>query len=142
MFGGARSAIFVQRLDDSLNSAIHTRYRSLLRSSAMHEPIRIGMAPVGAPILFSFEPLLRIMQQGLDCTPDQNSTSDLGGGADIYSVLLCKNTLSIGVGTGGGGGWGQMPPPHSLDRIYSMLHCKNCVTKKFLMEFLALQLKS
>ena len=36
--GGARSAICVQRLDDSLNSAIHTRYRSLLRSSSMHEP--------------------------------------------------------------------------------------------------------
>ena len=35
---GARSAICVQRLDDSLNSAIHTRYRSLLRSSSMHEP--------------------------------------------------------------------------------------------------------
>ena len=34
----ARSAICVQRLDDSLNSAIHTRYRSLLRSSSMHEP--------------------------------------------------------------------------------------------------------
>ena len=36
--GGARSAICVQRLDDSLNSAIHTKYRSLLRSSSMHEP--------------------------------------------------------------------------------------------------------
>ena len=36
--GGAGSAICVQRLDDSLNSAIHTRYRSLLRSSSMHEP--------------------------------------------------------------------------------------------------------
>ena len=33
-----KSAICVQRLDDSLNSAIHTRYRSLLRSSSMHEP--------------------------------------------------------------------------------------------------------
>ena len=38
LLGGARSAICVQRLDDSLNSAIHTRYRSLLRSSSMHEP--------------------------------------------------------------------------------------------------------
>ena len=36
--GNAGSAICVQRLDDSLNSAIHTRYRSLLRSSSMHEP--------------------------------------------------------------------------------------------------------
>ncbi len=36
--GDAGSAICVQRLDDSLNSAIHTRYRSLLRSSSMHEP--------------------------------------------------------------------------------------------------------
>ena len=36
--GDPGSAICVQRLDDSLNSAIHTRYRSLLRSSSMHEP--------------------------------------------------------------------------------------------------------
>jgi len=28
----------VQRLDDSLNCAIHTTYRSVLRSSSMHEP--------------------------------------------------------------------------------------------------------
>ena len=31
-------AMCVQRLDDSLNSAIHITYRSLLRSSSMHEP--------------------------------------------------------------------------------------------------------
>ena len=31
-------AICVQRLDDSLNSAIHTRYRSSRRSSSKHEP--------------------------------------------------------------------------------------------------------
>ena len=36
--GANGSAICVQRLDDSLNSAIHTTYRSLLRSSSMHEP--------------------------------------------------------------------------------------------------------
>ena len=36
--GDPGSAICVQRLDDSLNSAIHTTYRSLLRSSSMHEP--------------------------------------------------------------------------------------------------------
>ena len=32
------SATCVQRFDDSLNSAIHITYRSLLRSSSMHEP--------------------------------------------------------------------------------------------------------
>lgn len=32
------SAICVQRFDDSLSSAIRTTYRSLLRSSSMHEP--------------------------------------------------------------------------------------------------------
>ena len=32
------NAICVQRLDDSLNSAIRTRYRILLRSSSMHKP--------------------------------------------------------------------------------------------------------
>ena len=32
------NAICVQRLDDSRTSAIHTTYRSLLRSSSMHEP--------------------------------------------------------------------------------------------------------
>ena len=36
--GFTDGAICVQRLDDSLNSAIHTRYRSSRRSSSMHEP--------------------------------------------------------------------------------------------------------
>ena len=36
--GIPESAICVQSFDDSLNSAIHTTYRSLLRSSSMHEP--------------------------------------------------------------------------------------------------------
>lgn len=36
--GIPRSAICVQRFDDSLNSAIHITYRSWLRSSSMHEP--------------------------------------------------------------------------------------------------------
>ena len=36
--GGPRSAICVQRFDDSLISAIHITYRSWLRSSSMHEP--------------------------------------------------------------------------------------------------------
>ena len=38
LLGKARSAICVQRLDDSLNSAIHIIYRTWLRSSSMHEP--------------------------------------------------------------------------------------------------------
>ena len=33
-----RSAICVQRFDDSRNSAIHITYRSSLRSSSMREP--------------------------------------------------------------------------------------------------------
>ena len=36
--GWTDGAICVQRLDDSLNSAIHTTYRSSRRSSSMHEP--------------------------------------------------------------------------------------------------------
>ena len=36
--GEPGSAICVQRLDDSLSSAIHTTYRTWLRSSSMHEP--------------------------------------------------------------------------------------------------------
>ena len=38
LLGIPRSAICVQRFDDSLNSAIHTTYRVLLRSSSIHEP--------------------------------------------------------------------------------------------------------
>ena len=38
MPSGYDGAICVQRFDDSLNSAIHITYRSLLRSSSMHEP--------------------------------------------------------------------------------------------------------
>ena len=67
--------------------------------------VRIGTAPGGAPIPFSFEPLLHIMQQGLDCTPDQ-IRSDLGGGSDI--IIFCASLQGyLGVGTGGGGGGGQ-----------------------------------
>jgi hypothetical protein len=36
--GIPKSAICVQKFDDSLNSAIHTTYRISLRSSSMHEP--------------------------------------------------------------------------------------------------------
>jgi hypothetical protein len=36
--GIPESAICVQRLDDSRNSAIHTSYRNSLRSSSMREP--------------------------------------------------------------------------------------------------------
>ena len=38
LFGIPKSAICVQRFDDSLNSAIHITYRVLLRSSSMREP--------------------------------------------------------------------------------------------------------
>ena len=38
LLGEPKSAICVQRFDDSLNSAIHTTYRSWLRSSSMREP--------------------------------------------------------------------------------------------------------
>ena len=38
LLGIPRSAICVQRFDDSLSSAIHTTYRVLLRSSSIHEP--------------------------------------------------------------------------------------------------------
>ena len=37
-FGIPRGAMCVQRLDDSLNSAIHINYRVSLRSSSMREP--------------------------------------------------------------------------------------------------------
>ena len=36
--GITESTICVKRLDDSRTSAIHTKYRSLLHSSSMHEP--------------------------------------------------------------------------------------------------------
>ena len=38
LFGRPKSAICVQRFDDSLNSAIHITYRISLRSSSMREP--------------------------------------------------------------------------------------------------------
>ena len=51
--GETGSAICVQRLDDSLNSAIHTRYRSLLRSSSMHEPRGPPLEVVSQQLFFS-----------------------------------------------------------------------------------------
>ena len=38
LFAEARSAICVQRFDDSRNSAIHITYRISLRSSSLREP--------------------------------------------------------------------------------------------------------
>ena len=38
LLGEPKSAICVQRFNDSLNSAIHTTYRSWLRSSSIREP--------------------------------------------------------------------------------------------------------
>ena len=38
LLGIPRSAICVQRFDDSLNSAIHITYRISLRSSSLREP--------------------------------------------------------------------------------------------------------
>lgn len=38
LFGIPKSAICVQRFDDSLNSAIHITYRISLRSSSLPEP--------------------------------------------------------------------------------------------------------
>jgi hypothetical protein len=38
LFGIPKSAICVQRFDDSRNSAIHITYRTSLRSSSMQEP--------------------------------------------------------------------------------------------------------
>ena len=38
LFGIPKSAMCVQRFDDSLNSAIHITYRISLRSSSMREP--------------------------------------------------------------------------------------------------------
>ena len=51
LLGMPKSAICVQRFDDSLNSAIHITYRSLLRSSSMHEP---RDPPLRVVSLFSF----------------------------------------------------------------------------------------
>ena len=31
----------------------------------------------------------------MDYTPEADSTSDLGGGADTYFILLCMDTLTI-----------------------------------------------
>ena len=53
LLGEPKSAICVQRFDDSLNSAIHTTYRSWLRSSSMREP---RDPPSKVVSLFSFFP--------------------------------------------------------------------------------------
>ena len=53
LLGEPKSAICVQRFDDSLNSAIHTTYRSWLRSSSMREP-RDPPSKVVSLAFFSF----------------------------------------------------------------------------------------
>ena len=55
LLGEPKSAICVQRFDDSLNSAIHTTYRSWLRSSSIREPRDPPLKVVSR--FFSFFPL-------------------------------------------------------------------------------------
>ncbi|EDO25709.1 predicted protein [Nematostella vectensis] len=57
LLGKPKSAICVQRFDDSLNSAIHTTYRTWLRSSSMHEP----RDPPLKVVLFFFFTLLPLL---------------------------------------------------------------------------------
>ena len=54
--------------------------------------IRIGMAPGGSPIPFSFGPLLHIMQQGLsmDCTSDQRQTAHRTKGVGMIHIPQSK----------------------------------------------------
>ena len=52
--GITKSAICVQGFDDSLNSAIHTTYRSWLRSSSMHEPRDPPLSYRRISVTFSF----------------------------------------------------------------------------------------
>ena len=52
--GITKSAICVQRFDDSLNSAIHTTYCSWLRSSSMHKPGDPPLKVIRYEITFSF----------------------------------------------------------------------------------------
>ena len=54
LLGEPKSAICVQRFDDSLNSAIHTTYRSWLRSSSMREPRDPPSKVVSGIFLFNF----------------------------------------------------------------------------------------
>ena len=60
LLGEPKSAICVQRFDDSLNSAIHTTYRSWLRSSSMREP-RDPPSKVVKLFFFSIDPFYRYL---------------------------------------------------------------------------------
>jgi len=60
---GTASAICVQRFDDSRKSAIHTTYRSLLRSSSMHEPRDPPLKVVCNLLVFA----LRVLHEGTRC---------------------------------------------------------------------------
>ena len=67
LLGEPKSAICVQRFDDSLNSAIHTTYRSWLRSSSMREPRDPPLKVVS--LFFSFvTTFLRVAQLFSDWT--------------------------------------------------------------------------
>lgn len=62
-------AICVQRLDDSLNSAIHTRYRSSRRSSSMHEP---RGPPLKVVLCFSVLARLRPSHESVPLSGEQS----------------------------------------------------------------------
>ena len=68
--GGARC---VRRLDDSLNSAIHTKYRSLLRSSSKREP---RGPPLGVVSQLSFRLATETLHQLCQGTTPQGTENE------------------------------------------------------------------
>ena len=56
-------------LDDSLNSAIHTRYRSLLHSSSMHEP----RDPLSEVVNIFNQHITQSNRHGSNCTKERQS---------------------------------------------------------------------
>ena len=59
-------ALCVQRLDDSLNSAIHTSYRISLRSSSMREPrdplLKVVYIVIGHKVPIDYIPYIRVYE--------------------------------------------------------------------------------
>ena len=86
---GTRSAICIQRLDDSLCSAIHTNYRSSLRSSSMHKPR--GPPDSGADICAAGPHFVQMIGEHIDNLASSNVAPKTASGHLMHPLGKLPN---------------------------------------------------
>ena len=90
--GRTGSAICVQRFDDSRNSAIHTTYRSWLRSSSMHEPRDPPLKVISIFVSYFYVQLIKIVIKKIKWEAERWRPQPNGGNTSTH---LMKNNSNL-----------------------------------------------